>query len=203
MKIQELIRTIQAGSPRLGTFTLPELIRFAQSENINGIAVSVSDDREFDLALLDGEPEGAIFIDNKGTLFGDTAVMLLSGNEKFELYDVRRDIVESVSMGCHIQKKSHICKSSRDLIPEIGRKSEGLGVLSITVERNGEPLNGVQVSFRKDLRIMSNDITTDDGTVSFRLKHGRYDCIIRDRAMKIFTFPIIFDEDHSRITLEI
>jgi len=31
------------------------------------------------LAILDGEAEGAIFIDEKGTLFGDNAVMLITG----------------------------------------------------------------------------------------------------------------------------
>ena len=203
MNIQELIRTIEARSTRLGTFTLPELISFARSENVNGMAVSVSGDREFDLALLDGEPEGAILIDNKGTLFGDTVILLLSGNEKFELYEVRRDLVESVSMGCHILEKGRICKTSRDLVPEIGKKNEGLGVLSVAVRRNGEPLNGVHVSFRKDLRIMGNDTTTHDGTVSFKLQYGRYDCIIRDRAMQIFTFPLIFDAGHTWFTLEI
>ena len=56
MKIQELIGTLLADSTRLGTYTLPELIQSIQSKNINGIAVAVSGDREFDLALLDGEP---------------------------------------------------------------------------------------------------------------------------------------------------
>ena len=81
MKIQELIGTLLAGSTRLGTFTLPELIKFAQSKSTNGIAVAVRDDREFDLAILDGEPEGAILIEEKGTLYGDKAVMLLTGTE--------------------------------------------------------------------------------------------------------------------------
>ena len=203
MKIQELIGTLLAGSTRLGTYTLPELIQYVQSKNINGIAVAVSGDREFDLALLDGEPEGAILIDEKGILYGDKAVMLLSGTEKFDLYEVKRDYVEAVVVGCRILEKGHICKRSRDLIPEIGRKSEGLGVLSVAVQRNGEPLNGVHVAIRKDLQIICNDITTQNGTVSFKLLHGKYDCIIRDRATVISTFPIIFDAGHTRITLEI
>jgi hypothetical protein len=203
MKIQELIGMILAHSTLLGTFTLPELIRFAQLKNINGMAVSVSGDREFDLAILDGEPEGAIFIDEKGTLYGDKAVMLLSGNEKFELYDVKRDYVESVAMGCHILEKGHICKSSRDIVPEIGRKSDGLGVLTVVVQRKGKPQNGVQVSIRKDMQIICNDITTYDGTVSFKLLHGKYDCIIKDRSMIITTFHIIFDVGRPVITLEI
>jgi hypothetical protein len=203
MKIQELIGTILAGSTRLGTYTLPELIKFAQSKSINGIAVAVSGDREFDLALLGGEPEGAILIEEKGTLYGDKAVMLLSGNEMFELYDVKRDLVEAVVVGCRILEKGHICKSSMDIIPEIGKKSDGLGVLSIAVQRNGEPQNGIRVSIRKDMQMICNDITTQNGTVAFKLLYGKYDCIVQDRAMMISTFHIIFDVGHTRITLEI
>lgn len=203
MKIQELIRTLLAGSTQLGTYSLSELITFARSEGINGIAVALSDDREFDLALLDGEPEGAILIDEKGTLYGDKAVMLLSGTEKFELYDVKKDLVEAVAMGCHILEKGHICKNSMDVIPEIGKKSDGLGVVSIEVRQNDEPQNGIRVSIRKDMKIITSDITTQNGTVSFKLLYGKYDCIVQDRAMTISTFHIIFDAEHSRLTLQI
>jgi hypothetical protein len=202
MKIQELIGTILASSTRLGTFTLSELIRFTQSKNTNGIAVAVRENREFDLAILEGEPEGAILLDEKGTLYGDKAVMLLTGTEKFELYEVKRDLVEAVVMGCRILEKGHIRKSSMDMIPEIGRKSDGLGVLSVAVQRNGEPQNGVRVTIRKEGQMITNDITTN-GSVDFKLLYGKYDCIIQDRAMMISTFHIIFDIGHSRITLEI
>lgn len=203
MKIQELIGTLLAGSTRLGTFTLPELVRYTQSKRINGIAVATRNDREFDLVILDGDPEGAILIEEKGILYGDKAVMLLSGTEKFELYDVKRDLVEAVAMGCRIMEKGHICKSSMDLIPEIGKKSDGLGVLSIAVQRNGEAQNGVRVSIRKDMQMICSDITTQNGSVNFKLLYGKYDCIVQDRAMMISTFHIIFDIGHSKITLEI
>jgi hypothetical protein len=202
MKIQELIGTILASSTRLGTFTLSELIRFTQSKSTNGIAVAVRENREFDLAILEGEPEGAILIDEKGTLYGDKAVMLLTGTEKFELYEVKQDLVDAVVMGCRILEKGHIRKSSMDMIPEIGRKSDGLGVLSVAVQRNGEPQNGVRVSIRKEGQMITNDITTN-GSVDFKLLYGKYDCIVQDRAMMISTFHIIFDIGHSRITLEI
>lgn len=203
MKIQELIGTLLAGSTRLGTYTLLELIKFVQSKNISGIAIAVSGDREFDLALLDGEPEGAILIDEKGTLYGDKAVMLLTDTERFDLYDVKRDLVEAVAVGCRILEKGHISKSSMDIIPEIGRKSDGLGILSIAVQRNGEPQNGIRVSIRKDMQMFCNDITTQNGTVGFKLLYGKYDCIVQDRAMMISTFHIIFDVGHTKITLEI
>jgi hypothetical protein len=203
MKIQELIGTLLAGSTRLGSFSLPELVKFTQAQSVNGIAVAVSGDREFDLAILDGEPEGAILIDEKGTLYGDKAVMLLTGNEKFELYDVKRDLVEAVAVGCRIMEKGHICKTGMDIIPEIGRKSDGLGVISIAVQRSGEPQNGVRVSIRKDGQMVGDDITTQNGTVGFKLLFGKYDCVVQDRTMMIHTFHIIFDPGHMRITLEI
>ena len=87
------------------------------------------------------------------------------------------------------------------MIPEIGRKSDGLGVLSVAVQRNGEPQNGVRVSIRKEGQMITNDITTHNGTVDFKLLYGKYDCIVQDRAMMLSTFHIIFDPDHSRIIL--
>lgn len=203
MKIQEHIEALLAGSTRIGTFTLPNLMKTIQSRGIDGIAVALTSDRKFYLALLGGEPEGAIFIDEKGTLYGDKAVMLLSGSETFELYSVKQDSVEGVVAGCRILEKGHIRKTGMDTIPEIGKKSDGLGVLTITVQRNGEPQNGVRVSIRKERQMFCNDITTENGKVSFRLIHGKYDCVVQDRAMMIHTFHILFDASHPRITLEI
>src|SRR5512137_2080780 len=117
MKTKEFIVTLLAGSTRLGTYMLSDLITFAQSESISGIAVAVSGDREFYLAMEGGEPEGAILIDERGRLYGDKAVMLLSGNEKFKLYDVKRELVESMVMGCRILEKGHIRTRSMEIIP--------------------------------------------------------------------------------------
>lgn len=192
-----------AGSTRLGTYTLSDLLTFAQSKSINGIAVAVSGNREFDLALLDGEAEGAILIDEKGELYGDKAVMLLSGKETFELYDIKKDLVEAVAMGCRILEKGHLARRSMDVIPEIGKKSDGLGVISIAVHHNDDPQNGVRVSIRKDMQVICSDVTTQNGVVSFKLLYGKYDCIVQDRAMMISTFHIIFDADHNRLTLQI
>jgi hypothetical protein len=203
MKIQELIGTLLADSTRVGAYTLPDLIRFTRSKKMNGIAVAVRGDREFDLAFLDGEPEGALLVDEKGTLYGDKAVLLLSGNEMFDLYEVKPELVETVTVGCHILEKEHISRNGMEVIPEIGRKSDGIGVLSITVLRKGEPQNGVRVSIRRDGQMISNDVTTRDGTVGFKLLYGKYDCVVQDRAMMIATCNIEFTANHSKFTLEI
>jgi hypothetical protein len=203
MKIKELIGTLLADSSRVGTFALPDLIKYAQSQRINGIAVAVTGDREFDLAFQDGEPEGAVLSDEKGTLYGDKAIMLLSGDAKFDLYSVNRDLVDRVAVGCRILEKGHLRKTGMEIIPEIGKKSEGLGVVSIAVQRNGEPQNGVRVSMRRAGQILANDVTTQNGMVSFKLLFGKYDCVVQDRTQMIHTFHIIFDPKHTRITLEI
>jgi hypothetical protein len=51
--------------------------------------------------------------------------------------------------------------------------------------------------------MVGSDVTTQNGTVGFRLLYGKYDCIVQDRTMMISTFHIIFDVGHSKITLEI
>ena len=52
-----------------------------------------------------------LYIDDKGSLYSDKAVMMISGNEKFEFYDVKPDIVDAVVMGSRIFEKMHLKKS--------------------------------------------------------------------------------------------
>ena len=129
--------------------TLPELLKFARSKKTSGIAVAADNGREFDLAFVGGEPDGAILTEEKGVLYGDKAVMLLTGTESFELHEVKKDLAEAVALGCRIHEKGHLSKSKIEEVPEIGVKSTGLGVLSIAVHQNGKPQNGVRASIRK------------------------------------------------------
>ena len=46
----------------------------AASRRINAIAVAKDGNREYYLAFLNGEPEGALYVDSEGPLFGDNAV---------------------------------------------------------------------------------------------------------------------------------
>jgi hypothetical protein len=129
--------------------------------------------------------------------------MMISGNEQFEFYDVKPDIVDAVVMGSRIFEKTHLKKSLPSLIPEIGKKSEGMGVLTLTLKRDSIPQNGLSVTIRSEGRIYGNDITTDEGTVSFKLAHGKYSCIVMDRSQNITTFYISFDVSHSKILLDL
>jgi len=203
MKIQDMIDSILTKSQPLGTFPLPELIRFAEKGSINGIALSTENEKLQYFAILAGEPEGAIFIDDKGTLYGDNAVMLITDVEAFTLYDVNPELVEAVVTGCRIFEKAHLKKGSRNELPEFGKKSAGMGVFTLAIHRNNEPQNGVRVSIRKEGKIVGSDITTHDGSVGFKLMHGTYDVIVQDRSQQLTTFQVQFEESSPQKILQL
>ena len=201
MKIRDMLGTILKSSTPRGTYVTPELIRLAKTGSLTGIAAAADDGRELYLAIMGGETEGAIIIDEKGELFGDKAIMLITGNEQFTFYDVDREIVEAVAMGCRVFDKSHLRTTKSYDIPEIGTKSSGIGNLALVVMHDGEPANGIRVSIRKDGKIVGSDITTGDGSVGFRVMHGGYDIVLQDRSQMITTRRITFSEGNSKIIL--
>jgi hypothetical protein len=200
--IKDLIENILKGSKYLGTFTLPELFRFSRAGSVNGIAVAKEGGRELYLSFIDGEAEGAIYIDEKGELYGDKAAMMITGHEKFVLCDVKPDIVEAVVMGCRILEKAHLRKSVNYVIPEIGKKSLGIGHLRLIILRNKEPQNGIRVSIRRAGKIVGSDATTEDGSVGFRVMYGDYECVVQGNQM-ITSFHIMFNEATPEIILDL
>ena len=201
--IHDLLENIFKGSKYVGIFALHDLFEYASLRRTNGIAVAKEGDHENYLAFIDGEAEGAIYIDETGSLYSDKAVMMIKGHEKFELYDVKPDVADAVVMGSRIFEKEHLRKSVPSVIPEIGKKSEGIGVLKLTIVKNKIPQNGVSVSVRSQGKILGSDITTDEGDVSFKLMHGKYECIVMDRAQTLTTFFIKFGDSNSKIILDL
>jgi len=203
VKIQDLIATVLKNAEPVGTYNLPDLLREVGKKYATGIATADEGEQQFYLAFIDGEAEGAIYIDEKGTLYGDKAVMMMTDREKYSFYTVAADVVDAVTMGCRIFEKSHLIKNVPSALPEVGVKSGGVGVLTISVRKNGEPQNGVRVSVRKEGKIVGSDISTADGTVSFRLMVGDYECIVQDRNQKISSKRIKFNQPGSQITIEV
>ncbi len=101
-----MIERILKGSEYLGTFSLHDLLEFAGSRSENGIALAKEGGKEYYLAVIAGEPEGAIYNDERGTLFGEKAVLMMTGREKFVFCAVSPDLVDAVVMGCRIFDKS-------------------------------------------------------------------------------------------------
>jgi len=203
MKIKDMLATLLNDAPVLGTFTSAELFRFAKAGNVNGIAVTHDGDRHLYLVIVNGEAEGAIYFDEKGELFGDKAVMLIRGQEKFTLHDVQKDLVDAVAMGCRVFDKSHLRANTSYELPEFGTRSAGIGHLTLVVEQDHVPQNGIRVSIRKDGKIVGSDVATQDGSVGFRVMYGNYDIILQDRNQTVTTRRIKFDESRSKIILEL
>lgn len=201
MKLQELLENILKGSENLGSYPLAELLSVTRSRKSTGLAVASDKSRGVYLAFLDGEPEGAIYIDEKGVLFGDKAVLMISGRETFVLTGVNADIVDALIMSSRIFDKNRLKKSVPSSLPEIGRGGEGMGVLSVTVLSNGAAANGIRVSIRKEGRVVGSDITTNEGNVSFRIAFGDYECVLQDRALLVTKHRILFDATHPAVQI--
>ena len=203
MKIPDLTEKILKDSRTLGTFPLSGLLRAAMEGSITGLAVAREAEKVSFLAFVRGEPEGAMYADEKGELYGDTAVMLIIAQETFVLHEVRQEIIEALVMGCRIYDKSHLRQGITKNLPEIGIKSQGIGHLTILIRRNREPQKGVRVSIRKDGKIVGSDFTSGDGSAGFRVMHGDYDCIVQDKEQQITVFTLHFTESMSTIPLEL
>ena len=203
MKIRDMLQTIIAKAASRGTFATQDLIRQARAGSVTGIAMAGEDGKELYLALVGGEADGAIYIDDKGELYGDKAAMLIRGNEQFTLYEVDREIIDAVVMGCRVFDKTHLRANTASDIPEFGTRSSGIGNLSLVITQNGEAQNGIRVSIRKDGKIVGSDFTTNDGSVGFRVMHGNYDCVLQDRNGMITTRRVKFDTANQKIILEL
>jgi hypothetical protein len=203
MDLQELLENIHKGSKCQGTFSLPELLTFAASRHLDAIAVAKEGNRECYLAILNGEPEGAIYVDSDGALFGDKAVVHIRAGRNYVIRDVKPEIIDAFVMGFRIFEKGHIRKNGTYTVPEIGEKSPGIGVVTLSVRREKNLQNGVRVSIRKDGKIVGSDSTTGNGEVSFRVMHGNYSCLVQDRFQNVTHFQITFDESHTSHILDL
>ena len=203
MKVQDLITNLLKGTEPLVTYTLTELLRYASKKYVTGIAVAKSDGMELYLAFVEGEPEGAIYVDEKGSLYGDKAVMKITDDQSYAFSEVKADIVDAIIMGCRLYEKSHLVKSVPGTVPEFGRRSSGVGLLTVAVRKAGELQNGVRVSVRKDGKIVGSDVTTGDGRVGFRIVLDEYDCIVQDRDQKITSRHITFNRPDQEIIIDI
>jgi hypothetical protein len=203
MDLQELLANILKGSKYPGTFSFDEVLTFAAFRHLNAIAVAQEGNVEYYLAFLDGEPEGALYVDAEGALFGDKAVVHIRAGGQYILCDGKPEVIGAFVMGCRIFEKGHIRKNITCMIPEIGKKSQGIGVVILSVRQGKNPQNGVRVSLRKDRTIVGSDVTTGNGQVSFRVMHGDYTCLVQDRSQAVTHFRISFDDSHTSHILDL
>ena len=183
MDINGLMDEILLQSTYEGRFTLDELLHYSSAHSLTGIGASKESTHAFFLVLLRGEADGAIFVDEKGVLFGDTAVLHLTGKEEFELHLVALPVADALTARCRVFEKSHLKMSSRLEIPTIGTPDrQRIGILCLNVQDTHAPLAGAHVSIRKGKLVITSDVTDSMGRVCFRLLNGRYMCVVSDRT---------------------
>lgn len=203
MEIHDLIEAFVRESGNGDTFTAAALIRHARASKTTGIAVATGPKKRWCLAFRQGEAEGAVYSDEDGDLFGDKAVLRITGGEQFVLHTGNPDLVEAVVMGSRIYERSRLPRESAGMMPEIGTKSSGIGHLSIQVRNGAEVQNGIRVMLRKDGRVVGSDVTTGDGRAGFRVMFGEYDCIVQDRNQQIRSYRVRFQENDQKITVDL
>jgi hypothetical protein len=202
-EIIQIIDEVLSTSAYVASYSYSELMDYAASHALNGIGVNDENDRKFYIIFEAGAPEGVIFSDSKGTLFGDKASILLTGQETFELFDVSQSIVSALASRCRIFDKSHVKKRLDDDLPSFGGIHRSPGILCLTLAKEGVPQPGIRVSIKKGRQIIASDITTTDGKVCFKLLNGTYDCMAVDRAQDIYTFMVDFNDRYAESVIEI
>lgn len=201
MDIHGLIDEIIRQSTYLGNFTLDELLHYSAGQNFGGFGISERGDTTFMLAIVGGEPEGALFVDAKGSLFGDKAIYQLEGSEEFRLYKAAPLIIDALVSRCRVYDRSHIKQGGLADIPTIATGTkQRIGVLCLTVVDRQNPVAGVHVSIRKGKLVLATDVTTSSGRACFKLLNGRYICVISGKSGDFSRFVVDFsDAKHESI----
>lgn len=204
MDINDLMVKILEQSRYEGCFTLSELLHYSSVYSLTGIGVASEKMHTFFLMLFRGEPDGAIFVDEKGKLFGDPAVLHLTDREEFDLFQVESRIVETLVSRCRVFEKSHLKRNGCLDIPTVGTPTrQRIGILCLIVCDNQTPLAGVHVSIRKGKYVITSDVADSGGRVCFRLLNGRYMCVVSDRTGERARCIIEFHEPRADTCVDI
>ncbi len=206
MTSRDVLESLVADSPGEGPVGLQALLDLARNKGLSGIAKAESGEQHFYILFYEGEPDGAVLHDPKGTLFGNKAVFLLKGSEKFIFHPANPQIVERMILGCRVFDKNIFNRGRTRDIPQMKRVDEtGAGVLVIRVIQSDAPVPGQRLSIRKGGQIIANDFTSAEGKISFRLLFGRYECVVhmRDLSTKVYEFDFHAGLLNQVVTLDI
>ena len=172
-----------------GSWVLPDLIRHVRISKMNGIASATGQDghRAF-LIFLGGEPEGGIYIDRSGILYGDKSTLFLKDSHQFTFYPVAPDIASRFITGCRIYDKSHLRAPNTYDIPEIPSVRKGIGNITLSLQRSGKPVPGIRVTVKSGGKIVGNDITSGAGQSNFQLLYGNYTGVVLTESGNLHNF---------------
>ena len=203
MKNEDILGDLIRGASPHGQFSITELMAYTSQKHISGVACAGDGAKRYYILFSEGEPEGAELFDEEGSLFGNAATYHLKGTEKFTLYPLEPDVADRLILRCRVYDKSHLKKNFSVNLPQIGKKSEGIGIFSMKVVREGKPLAGIQVTIRKGGQVLGSDMTNKDGKVSFKLLHGRYECVVSGKGYSVKAYDFAFAPGQPEGVLEI
>lgn len=206
MTSKEILEHLIADSQGVGPFPLQALLDMAKKKVLFGVAKAVLKDQNWYILFSEGEPDGAVFHDEKGTLFGNKAAYLLKGAEQFNFYPANPQVIERITQGCRVFDKNIFNRGMARDIPQMKRIGEtGAGVFAMKVEKGGRPVAGQRISIRKGGQIIANDFTSAEGKISFRLLYGRYECVVhsQDLSTKVYEFEFHAGLLNQVVTLDI
>ena len=192
-KADEIIEDLLKNSHSMGNFSYSSLIEYVEKENFWGVARGTHRDRRYYILFCGGLPEGALVSDQKGTLAGDRAIFALRETDDYELFSINPPVVEQLVLGCRIFDKSHLKKNRSLEIPQLGKKTEGIGIFTMIVRKDGYPEQGLKIMIRKGGQILGSDFTNNEGKVRFKLKSGKYEIVLTRKNGEISLFEVIFN----------
>jgi hypothetical protein len=197
--IDDLIREV----PPVGTYLYPDLLPAVRKKQFHGVGISGGGGSKTYLLFIGGEPEGAVIADEKGELYGNKAVYLIKGSERFTLFPLSPPVVERLVFGCRIYDKSHFKAGYSLGLTEIGKKAEGIGRLVIAVKSDGSPASGITIKIRREGQIVGSDVTDREGLVSFRLLYGTYDLLVVREENNIDVYGFSFSPELQEEPVEL
>lgn len=203
---EEILESLLSGVSGQGPFSLKEMLAHAGTQASSGVGVTGEKKERWYILFLKGEPEGAILADSRGNLYGNKAVYLLKGTERFRFYPADSGVIERLVLSSRIFDKKILDRKLPGDIPEMVIKTEsGVGLFSMQVTKNGVPQPGRRVTIRKLGQITGSDTTNGEGKVSFKLLFGRYECIIMnpDLSTRVYEFEFTPELLNQSVSLDL
>ena len=155
------------------------------------------------LIFLKGEPEGGIYIDRSGVLYGDRSVLFLKNSQAFTFYPTEPEIAGRFVTGCRIYDKSHLRVPASNPLPEISSRRKGIGNINIEIMKDGVPAQGIRVTVKSGGKIVGNDVTSMQGHTTFQLLYGMYTGVIHNESGILSSFDFKLEEPEITHTVSI
>ena len=78
-----------------------------------------------------------------------------------------------------------------------------MGKLTILIKSGDQYLQGMRVTIKRGKQVITTDSTTTDGSVSFKILNGNYDCIVKNREKQSEIFKIDFFGRDSEVEIDL